>query len=119
EGATLLGVLLASILPTWLGFDATSVVLFLALAIGLFGLHRLPPAIAQPMGYARGHSSPASTASPWADASFRRLLFVFMLNGVAAAIPATLLPFFVADRLQAPEMQPLFLLCYFGAAAAG
>ncbi|MGR7949978.1 MFS transporter [Alcaligenes sp. RM2] len=119
EGATLLGVLLASVLPTWLGFDATSVVLFLALAIGLFGLHRLPLATAHPMDYALGHSSSASSTSPWADASFRRLLFVFMLNGVAAAIPATLLPFFVADRLQAPEMQPLFLLCYFGAAAAG
>ena len=33
------------------------------------------------------------------------------------AIPATLLPFFVADRLQVPGMQPLLLLC--GAAALG
>jgi hypothetical protein len=29
---------------------------------------------------------------------------------VAAAIPATLLPFFVADRLQASELQPVLLL---------
>jgi hypothetical protein len=29
-----------------------------------------------------------------------------MLNGVASAIPATLLPFFVADRLQAAGLQP-------------
>jgi hypothetical protein len=34
-----------------------------------------------------------------------------MVNGVAAAIPATLLPFFVADRLQASELQPVLLLC--------
>jgi Na+/melibiose symporter-like transporter len=46
-------------------------------------------------------------------------MLVFMLNGVASAIPATLLPFFVADRLQAPQWQPLFLLGYFGAAALG
>jgi hypothetical protein len=42
-----------------------------------------------------------------------------MLNGVASAIPATLLPFFVADRLQAAGLQPLLLLIYFGAAALG
>jgi Na+/melibiose symporter-like transporter len=42
-----------------------------------------------------------------------------MLNGIASAIPATLLPFFVADRLQLPDWQPLLLLGYFGAAALG
>lgn len=119
EGATLAGVLLASILPTWLGFDVTSIVLFLALALGLLGLHSLQRFTASPTRYGHRHIRPAQATSPWADASFRRLLSVFMLNGVAAAIPATLLPFFVTDRLQAADMQPLFLLCYFGAAAAG
>ncbi|MBP7353603.1 MAG: MFS transporter [Comamonas sp.] len=113
EGATLVGVLLASVLPSWLGLDATTAVLALGLVLGLTGLYRLQAPVAQ--------QQPADgpAASPWADAGFRRLLAIFMLNGVAAAIPATLLPFFVADRLQSPALQPVLLLCFFGAAAMG
>ena len=113
EGATLVGVLLASVLPSWLGLDATTAVLALGLVLGLTGLYRLQAPVAQ--------QQPADgpAASPWADADFRRLLYIFMLNGVAAAIPATLLPFFVADRLQSPALQPVLLLCFFGAAAMG
>ena len=113
EGATLVGVLLASVLPSWLGLDPTTAVLALGLVLGLTGLYRLQAPVAQ--------QQPADgpAASPWADAGFRRLLAIFMLNGVAAAIPATLLPFFVADRLQSPALQPVLLLCFFGAAAMG
>lgn len=114
EGATLGGVLLASVLPAWLGYDAISAVLALGLALGLIGLYRLKTPVLLPP-----QSTVTHQASPWSDAGFRRLLAIFMLNGVAAAIPATLLPFFVADRLQAPQLQPLLLLCYFGAAALG
>jgi hypothetical protein len=53
--------------------------------------------------------------SPWANPGFRRLLAIFMVNGVAAAIPATLLPFFVADRLQARNRSRC--CCCAGAAA--
>ncbi|UFU09544.1 MFS transporter [Ideonella dechloratans] len=128
EGATLLGVVLASALPAWLGLDGTSAVLAVALGAGLLGLGwllrrpgvaTLPTAAAD--ASAETPSPPARTTatSPWRDAAFRRLLAVFMLNGVASAIPATLLPFFVADRLQAAGLQPLLLLTYFGAAALG
>lgn len=116
EGATLIGVLLASALPLWLGFDATSALLVLGLALGLCSLWRLQvPVAAYPMPPAPD----LPRRSPWTNAGFRWLMLVFMLNGVASAIPATLLPFFVADRLQAPQWQPLFLLGYFGAAALG
>jgi Na+/melibiose symporter-like transporter len=47
---------------------------------------------------------------------FRRLLAVFLLNGIAAAVPATLLLFFIDDRLRLPESQGLFLASYFVAA---
>lgn len=113
EGATLAGVLLASVLPSWLGLDATTAVLALGLVLGLAGLYRLQAPVAPPQ------AADGPAASPWADAGFRRLLAIFMVNGVAAAIPATLLPFFVADRLQAPALQPWLLLCFFGAAALG
>jgi Na+/melibiose symporter-like transporter len=55
---------------------------------------------------------------PWQHVGFRRLLAVFMLNGLASAVPATLVLFFVQDRLQAPKaMEPLFLGLYFAAGA--
>jgi Na+/melibiose symporter-like transporter len=49
---------------------------------------------------------------------FRGLLAVFVLNGIASAIPATLVLFFVQDRLQAaPGQAGVFLALYFCAAA--
>ena len=47
---------------------------------------------------------------------FRRLLAVYLLNGIAAAVPATLLLFFIDDRLRLPQAQGLFLASYFAAA---
>jgi Na+/melibiose symporter-like transporter len=52
----------------------------------------------------------------WQDVRFRRLLAVFLLNGVASAVPATLVLFYVADRLQAAALAPAFLGAYFLAA---
>ena len=41
-----------------------------------------------------------------------------MVNGIASAVPATLILFFIQDRLQAPAaLQPLFLGSYFVCAA--
>jgi len=43
---------------------------------------------------------------------------VFLLNGIASAVPATLVLFFVQDRLQAPPaLEPAFLATYFLSAA--
>lgn len=113
EGGTLAGVLLASALPGWLGWSATSAVLAGLLALGLGGLHWLGQAMGRP---AAAVPAPTTEASPWRHSAFRQLLAVFMLNGIANAIPATLLPFFIADRLQLPHWQGPLLLAYFGAA---
>ena len=53
----------------------------------------------------------------WPTPSFRRLLAVYLVNGIASAMPATLVLFFIRDRLQAPAFEPLFLGSYFLAAA--
>lgn len=125
EGATLLGVLVASALPVWLGSGGTSAALALALGLGLWGLHRLvqwaPPVPVEFVAGAVGAAPPPSNAaaSPWRAPAFRDLLIVFLLNGTASAIPATLLPFFVSDRLMAAAWQPALLLAYFGAGALG
>jgi Na+/melibiose symporter-like transporter len=60
----------------------------------------------------------ASVWRPFANPDFRALLSVFVVNGIASAVPATLILFFVQDRLQAaPHMQGLFLGSYFLSAA--
>jgi Na+/melibiose symporter-like transporter len=51
--------------------------------------------------------------------AFRWLLAAFVLNGIATAMPATLLLFFVRDVLHAEAQVPLFLVSYFLAGAIG
>lgn len=53
----------------------------------------------------------------WDDKVYRRLLVVFMVNGVASAFPATLFVFYVSDVLQSPEKTGLLLAIYFVSAA--
>ena len=60
---------------------------------------------------------PESLAVPLRTPAFRRLLLVYLVNGVASAVPATLVLFFIRDRLQAPTFEPLFLASYFAAGA--
>lgn len=114
EGAALSGVMLASGLISMQSRVWLNAALMIGLLLGLLGLRRTFGLQAEEAPPAIHHGQPAS---PWRNPAFRRLITVYLLNGMAAAIPATLLPFFVADRLQLPSMQGVFLLSYFGAAA--
>ena len=124
EGFALAGVICASILPTLFGLAITSALLALALAVGL-ALLRLAPRVQPPtQPPTKPPTQPrqlAPAAEPalavWQVPAFRRLLAVYLLNGIAAAIPATLLLFFVRDRLQTPGLEGLYLGAYFVAAA--
>jgi GPH family glycoside/pentoside/hexuronide:cation symporter len=111
EGLALCGVLVASVLPSMAGLQASTVLFAVALCVALALLRHAP-----------APSAPASTAArslrlPLATPAFRRLLAVYLLNGIASAVPATLVLFFIRDRLQAPAYEPLFLASYFAAAA--
>lgn len=140
EGLGLLGVVTASVLPSVAGMPATTVVFALALALGWLGWQRAvrPPLQPSAERLSVRHASPASASShtlshtlnhkappfsgaiwsPFKAAGFKRLLTVFMLNGTASAVPATLVLFFIQDRLAAPTtMEPLFLGSYFICAA--
>ena len=65
-----------------------------------------------------GTASPAGAlAGPWRVEAFRRLLLIFLVNGIATAVPATLVLFFIRDRLQAQAWEPVFLASYFAAGA--
>ena len=118
EGFALVGVLLASALPALWGWALTTALLVLMLALGLFTWQQTARnALASDGGVPQGHAV-GSLWQPWQHAGFRRLLMVFMLNGLASAVPATLVLFFVQDLLQAPKaMEPLFLGLYFAAGA--
>lgn len=109
EGFALVGVVAASLLPSVMGFGVTAAVLAAGLALGLALLRFAPrPPVS--------NAAPAPLALAWRVPEFRRLLAVFLLNGIAAAVPATLLLFFIDDRLRLPESQGLFLASYFVAA---
>lgn len=113
ELLSLIGVLLASVLPGVLGLPLALLPFVLLLALGWWSWSRsVPPALTvEPAG--------SSLWQPLRQRRFRQLLGVFMLNGIASAVPATLVLFFVQDRLQAPaHLEPAFLGSYFLSAAA-
>ncbi len=113
----LVGVLIASVLPTWLGLPSTVVVFVLATGLGLMAWRASPPPQAM-LALPTDRRVPAALGAPLRNPAFRRLLLVFSLNGIASAVPATLVLFFVQDRLQAPlALQPAFLGVYFVCAA--
>ena len=125
ETLALVGVVIASVVPALLGgaggeetglprFAIVFAVICVACAIVTLALaptaQRLP-ATAEPLL--------ASIRVPLANPDFRRLLVVFMLNGIASAVPATLVLFFIGDVLGAGPQQGVFLTLYFVAGAAG
>ena len=116
EGMALAGVLGASILPALAGIPVMVASCLVLLVLGLWALGKAPFRT-RPTPSDSAAESAASWAMPWRDAAFRRLMAVFLLNGVASAIPATLVLFFIRDRLQAPAWEPLFLGSYFAAGA--
>ena len=112
EGLALAGVLVASVLPSLAGLGVTALVFAALLLVGLV-LFRQAPQPAQP---ATVTTTPA-LPKPFANPAFRKLLAIYLVNGIASAVPATLVLFFIRDRLQAPQFEPLFLASYFAAGA--
>lgn len=117
EGWALAGVVIAAALPALAGLSALSasfIVLLLATATVLVR-HAPRPLLTAAGPDAALHAS--DWRAPLRNARFRWLLSVFAVNGIAAAIPATLFVFFASDRLQLGAWTGLFLVLYFVAAA--
>ena len=120
EGLGLVGVVMASIVPVALGLPAGAALFFVALALGWLAWSRAPQPHRTAATQAWSSGQPASVWLPFARPGFRALLAVFIVNGIASAVPATLILFFIQDRLQAPTaLEPLFLGSYFVCAALG
>jgi Na+/melibiose symporter-like transporter len=113
EGLGLLGVVLASVLPSV--FNASWLVTFFAILLAAaLWLWRYAPIMGR---IATAVADEPSWLSPLTQPAFRALLQVFLLNGIASAVPATLVMFFIQDRLQAPAGYEAFYLgAYFVAA---
>ncbi len=116
EGLGLIGVILASILPVAFGLIASTAIFIIA----IFAAWLAWTTSVKPFS---NHSSLTNASNhsifkPFKNPAFKRLLAVFVLNGIASAVPATLILFFVQDRLQAPkQMEAAFLGAYFVCAA--
>ena len=115
EGFGLVGVILASLLSTW-GPHALIALFLGTLAVAVLALARRAPRT--PVA-AETTRVPAwrAIAAPLSERGFRWLLAIFVANGVAAAVPASLVLFFVADRLQLESQSGVLLALYFVAAA--
>jgi Na+/melibiose symporter-like transporter len=124
EGCGLIGVMSAAAMSSLAGYNALFFTFAAMLLIGAFCLLRKAP---RPAAAAADDAAAISTQSPPGLATllapFRQRRFcwlfaVLLVNGVAAAIPATLFLFFAEDRLRLGASAGLFLLLYFASAAA-
>lgn len=110
------GVVVAAALPSLLAADAATALRHLGwvfvpiLAIAALATFAgAPPAAAA----ATGSGPPLPLSAVFDDPRFGRLLVVLAAGGIASAIPATLVLFFIADVLRLQEWQGLFLVIYF------
>lgn len=111
EGLGLAGVMTASVLSVVYEAWAMLAVFGCALLLG-WGLWWRAP---QPVRLVKQQClAEDSLWMPLAQHQFRKLLAVFICNGIASAIPAALMLFFAQDRLRADDQATaIFLVIYF------
>ncbi|MBK3867490.1 MFS transporter [Pseudomonas stutzeri] len=122
EGAGLLGVIIASVLPATLaaryGMAAALGIFALTFAL-LLGIGTSTLLFAAPRPQREPPAPSPGSGRPLRNPAFRWLAGVYFINAVAVAIPATLALFFIADRLQLANLTGLFLALYFASGALG
>jgi Na+/melibiose symporter-like transporter len=120
EGATLVGTLVAVVLPFAVGLDNIDGLHGLA-AVAVLTILLLPSAavlavktVPEPANRStRKLSLAVSLHFVVRNRPFVRLIAAFLLNGFANAIPATLFLYFVSERLGAAELRGPLLFLYF------
>jgi GPH family glycoside/pentoside/hexuronide:cation symporter len=124
EGLGLVGVILASLIPSFImqanpaqinsGLGYYALGFSVLLAIGIVGLLR-----GAPKWQRNELDTTVSLREALTNTQFRRLLPIYFVNSVSVSIPATLSLFFINDRLEAPHLAGYFLASYFIAGALG
>lgn len=120
EGATLIGTLIAVVLPFAFGLDridgfhglaAVAVLTAVLLpAAGVLAVRSVP----EPENRSTTRLGLASSLRfVGSNRPFVRLIVAFLLNGLGNAIPATLFLYFVSERLDAAELRGPLLFLYF------
>lgn len=120
-----LGVLIAAAVPEALsgGDEAQGLALFSLLFLpvlfvgGFLTLRYSPRPVAA--AAAKPRSAWAAMYAPFRNTRFRWLMAIFVLSGIAAAIPGTLILFYVQDVLQRADLSGVFLALYFLFGALG
>jgi GPH family glycoside/pentoside/hexuronide:cation symporter len=110
------GVVVAAALPSLLANDVATAMQHLGwVFIPILALAALATLAGAPPAAAPPHDAPPALplAAVFDDPRFRRLLIVLAAGGIASAMPATLVLFFIADVLKLQEWQGLFLVIYF------
>jgi Na+/melibiose symporter-like transporter len=130
EGSGLVGVIIASIVPSlvmagagdlistrmaWYGV-AFGMILMLSIVVLLRLAPPWQPSAPAPHNHIDWRSAARAMAK---NRAFRRLLTPYFLNALSVSIPATLALFFINDRLQASQSAATFLASYFISAAVG
>jgi len=124
------GVLVASALPHWLaselgmreGLARFSLIFLPVLVVAAAITVAFTPRVRLPVksaGDATHGGMRRALLAPLGSARYRWLIAVSILSGIAAAIPATLILFYVQDVLQMPQLSGLFLGLYFLVGAVG
>ncbi|MDX5445608.1 MAG: MFS transporter [Zoogloeaceae bacterium] len=123
EGCALVGVVLAAALPTVLAEDgATGLERLLWVFAPVLAACAALTLLAAPRPSVQSNHNGTmlrELAAALRHRPFAALLLVFAASGIAAAIPASTVLFFVADVLGAERWSGVFLVLYFLAGAAG
>lgn len=124
EAFGMIGVILASIIPSWIILQdkgsATTQLSQYALAFAflvVIAIYALLIGAAKPLR--RSVHAVIELRSLLKNSQFVALLRIYFFNSLSVAIPASLILFFINDRIQAPEKTALFLSSYFIAGACG
>jgi len=110
-------VVLAALVPELYGLHWLSLLFAITLLISSVILSRYAPRTDPKTIITQQVISLRSLLEPFHQSQFRWLFAIFIVNGIAAAIPATLFLFFARDQLQLAQYAGLFLVLYFVTAA--
>lgn len=119
EGCGLVGVLAAAAIPQVFGMNALSSLFVFALltTAGLLLCYAPHPERIEGVGDDQGTGLVATFQVPLENQRFLALLIIFLANGIASAIPATLVLFYIRDVLAIENRAGFLLGIYFLAAA--